>query len=415
MLSKTLLTLLILLTPSAIVAQEPQIVSGLPIVNLNRQVSPEIKTSLLDCAWEIFPDVMYDDNGVTRSIPIRRLSTQSKPVKIDRKMRIFNANDYWFEVNGELRLALIFHLEEQFLPKAHLDVLAIYRFKPTFELIDAIDARFDDWPQDEAQLVGGFTELDVPSGGAIALINRREFPNKSNEKHRFLALDGEKLRVVYDLPVLTNQRNCLVGWVSHHITFNRVPTLESDGSSHEITVERNFKQLSACHVSIDPSVKEYETYRLTWDSVRRVYVGTLVERTDGRQRQRVSAIKAMLFYENTGTFSEDILTEKGFDLWNAPFDSAYATFVIVEVEGVPPNASAPPLRIELVARYRPVDGVRREITVRQMDKVRNGSANGKGYAGFWIKNTGCDPVYLNARIIGRKSRFRRTIDFGCGE
>lgn len=132
------------------------------------------------------------------------------------------------------------------------------------------------------------------------------------------------------------------------------------------------------------------------------------------QKLRISQIQAKLFYESTGAFSENVLTEKGFDLWNTPFDWTYATFVIVEVEGVPEYLETP-RRVELVARYIPFDNVKRQIAVRQTEKIRNGSESGKSYAGFWIKNTGCEPVYLTARLAGQKRRVRETINFRCGE
>ncbi|MGH9943660.1 MAG: hypothetical protein ACRD9R_15040 [Pyrinomonadaceae bacterium] len=132
------------------------------------------------------------------------------------------------------------------------------------------------------------------------------------------------------------------------------------------------------------------------------------------QNLRISAIQAKLFYENTGTFSENVLTEKGFDLWNTPFDWTYSTFVIVEIEGVPEYLETP-RRIELTARYRSFDDVKRRLTVRHIEKIRNGSESGKSYAGFWLRNTGCEPVYLTARLVGHKRRFRTTINFGCGE
>lgn len=128
---------------------------------------------------------------------------------------------------------------------------------------------------------------------------------------------------------------------------------------------------------------------------------------------RVSAIRAKLFYENTGTFSEDVLSEKGFDLWNTPFDSTYSTFVVVELEGVP-EYLATPRRVELTARYVPL-GARRGVNVRLTELVRNGSESGKAYAGFWLRNTGCEPVYLTARLAGRRQRLAATINFGCGE
>ncbi len=60
-------------------------------------------------------------------------------------------------------------------------------------------------------------------------------------------------------------------------------------------------------------------------------------------------------------------------------------------------------------------GRRRSVTLRQTEWVRNGSESGKAYAGFWLKNTGCEPVYLTARLAGRRRHVSATINFGCGE
>lgn len=134
-----------------------------------------------------------------------------------------------------------------------------------------------------------------------------------------------------------------------------------------------------------------------------------------QQPIRVSAIKAKLFYESTGEFSGNVLTEKGFDLWNTNFDSTYSTFVIVEIENVPSEPPETPRRIELTARYVPFYREKGARVVRQIEAVRNGSVNGKAYAGFWLKDTGCNPVYLSARFVRQKRRVSETLKFGCGE
>jgi hypothetical protein len=130
-------------------------------------------------------------------------------------------------------------------------------------------------------------------------------------------------------------------------------------------------------------------------------------------RARVAAMQARLFYNSTGTFSENALTGK-VDLWNSPFDSSYSTLVLVELEGLPEYLD-PLIRVELVARYVPFDRVKGAITVRQFEVIRNGSEDGKAYAAFWLKRTGCNPVHLAARIVGQRRRVAETIQFGCGE
>lgn len=270
-------------------AQDEIDMTPLKVVNLNRAVAEDIKVTWLDCAQKVFPDVEPDYNGVTRSIPIRSLSLKTKSVRVNKPMRITKASNYWFESEGELRFALMFHLEEQYEPKVHLDALAIYRFKPSFELVDAIDARFGGWvfqardvsKRDEAELVGGFTELEVGTSGAVGLINRWYpyiYDYYSEEKHRFLLLDGGKLRVVFELPVLINKKNCDAGDVSHIISFNKPRSPKTDRWLPEISVEQQSKPIPACHVQRYYSVHSYETFRLKWDAKLRKFQGTLAAR-----------------------------------------------------------------------------------------------------------------------------------------
>ena len=133
----------------------------------------------------------------------------------------------------------------------------------------------------------------------------------------------------------------------------------------------------------------------------------------GQRRVRVAAMQAKLFYNSTGTFSENALTG-GVDLWNSPFDSSYSTLVLVELDGLPEYLD-PEVRVELVARYIPFDRVKGAVRVRQVEVIRNGSEDGKAYAAFWLKRTGCNPVHLAARIVGQRRRVEETIQFGCGE
>jgi hypothetical protein len=133
----------------------------------------------------------------------------------------------------------------------------------------------------------------------------------------------------------------------------------------------------------------------------------------GRKRVRIAAIQAKLFYDSTGTFSEDALTGR-VDLWNSPFDSSYSTLVLVELEGLP-GYLEPEVRVQLVARYVPFDREKGAVRVRQVEVIRNGSEDGKAYAAFWLKRTGCHPVRLAARIVGQRRRVEETIPFGCGE
>jgi hypothetical protein len=140
---------------------------------------------------------------------------------------------------------------------------------------------------------------------------------------------------------------------------------------------------------------------------------------------KITAMKAMLFYDNTGTFSRDVAEpetdryEVPSILWNTPMEgssregASTSMLVTVEVEGE--YAFAPPRQIELVARYLPIDARRERIVrARESIKIRE---SGKYIAGFWLKDVGCSRLHLSARILGQRnySRMNRLVRFGCGE
>lgn len=135
-------------------------------------------------------------------------------------------------------------------------------------------------------------------------------------------------------------------------------------------------------------------------------------------QRRITNMRAMLFYQNTGKFSEDVFTVPA-DLWNVSFDSVYSVFVIVEIEGETQagDYNRQP-QLDFSARYKPLEGANREIIVRKSAPFwffANLRGKQKLFLGFWIDNIGCDPIRLSANIRGRKTRFQKTINFGCGE
>ena len=141
---------------------------------------------------------------------------------------------------------------------------------------------------------------------------------------------------------------------------------------------------------------------------------------------KITALKAMLFYDNKGTFSADVADAEGRAftvpsiLWNTPIEGASregaSTSVLVTVEVTGDQESPSTRKSEFTARYRPLGGSAREILARRLAPIyiREG---GKYIAGFWLYDTGCHPVKLSARIIGQReaSMMKRIIRFGCGE
>lgn len=132
---------------------------------------------------------------------------------------------------------------------------------------------------------------------------------------------------------------------------------------------------------------------------------------------KITAIKAMLFYDEKGTFSDDLFTQTNLALWNTIIGEGSAgspsnsTLVLVEVSGAyDPNSTTPNRKIEFTATES------RRVILRRLIEISIGK-NGKFYAPFWLYDTGCGHVKLSARIIGQTqaSSMTKTIPFECGE
>ena len=133
---------------------------------------------------------------------------------------------------------------------------------------------------------------------------------------------------------------------------------------------------------------------------------------------KITAIKALLFFEGSATFSADVLGKPDFAFWNtiigegdagAPSNS---TLVLVEVSGRSSGDEVPPVRkVELTATTPRRPLVKRTVEIGSFGK------GGKFHAAFWLYETGCEPVTLVARIIGQtqSSTVTRKIPFACGE
>lgn len=142
---------------------------------------------------------------------------------------------------------------------------------------------------------------------------------------------------------------------------------------------------------------------------------------------KITAMKAMLFYEDKGTFSPDVSdVDTGPPyvppkLWNTPMqyeNRSSAVLVTVEVTGE--AGLTPERKLELTARYIPWQRESREIVVRRVVPINIPIKAGERdnfNAGVWLYETGCNPVKLSARIIGTRttSTTKRVIKFGCGE
>ena len=133
---------------------------------------------------------------------------------------------------------------------------------------------------------------------------------------------------------------------------------------------------------------------------------------------KVTRIQAKLFYYDKGTFSRDVLAKPAFTFWNTiigegdaegPSDS---TLVLVEVSGkVAETEVSPTRKVELTALAGEKVILKRTVDVGMFNEQN------KFLAAFWLYDTGCTPVKLNARIIGQSqpASMTKIIPFACGE
>jgi hypothetical protein len=132
---------------------------------------------------------------------------------------------------------------------------------------------------------------------------------------------------------------------------------------------------------------------------------------------KIMGIKAMLFYDGKGTFSRDVLAKPDFSFWNTVIGGGDAegpsnsTLVLVEISGNPSRDEAsPPRKIEFTATAAGKVVLKRTSDIGLFK-------DGKFYSGFWLYDTGCQPIKISARILGQMqpSSMSKTIPFKCGE
>ena len=135
---------------------------------------------------------------------------------------------------------------------------------------------------------------------------------------------------------------------------------------------------------------------------------------------KITTVKALLFYEGTGTFSRDVLAKPDFAFWNTIIGEGDAegpsnsTLVLVEVTGsASSNGPSPSRKVAFTAIAAGKVLLKRTADIH-LDLSRD---SGKFYAAFWLYDTGCNPVKVTATIAGqaRPSSMTKTIPFACGE
>jgi len=131
----------------------------------------------------------------------------------------------------------------------------------------------------------------------------------------------------------------------------------------------------------------------------------------------ISAIRAQLYYDETGAFSDDVLARGDLALWNTVIgegDARHAsnsTLVTVEVSGK--NVAVGAVDVEVKA----LDAKGR-VLAKSSSSVALYDDRTKFYAPLFLQDTGCAAITISARLKGKGIKAKsvtRTIPFACGE
>jgi len=128
---------------------------------------------------------------------------------------------------------------------------------------------------------------------------------------------------------------------------------------------------------------------------------------------QVDRIDVRLFYHHSGTFSEPI--DKRTALWNTIIGAGDAKepssslFVDVIVKGAPGS-----YKPKTVLRLTTTNEQTGKVIAKQIKEVGVLSAEGEYHLGFWLADTGCDPLRLVAGFRDG-NQHKVFVPFKCGE
>jgi hypothetical protein len=132
---------------------------------------------------------------------------------------------------------------------------------------------------------------------------------------------------------------------------------------------------------------------------------------------KITAVRAQLFYDASGTFSGDILSQRDLALFNTIIGEGSAgqastsTFVTVEISGR--NLPVGVTKVEITAT-----GNKARLIQRKLIGVDIYDQRTKFFAPFWLYETGCEEIKISARLIGKGAPatvVTKRIPFVCGE
>jgi hypothetical protein len=142
------------------------------------------------------------------------------------------------------------------------------------------------------------------------------------------------------------------------------------------------------------------------------------DRAAASDRYRIAGVQARLYYADDATFSDNVIDNADFALYNvvAGEGSARASstnlLVLVEVAG-PRLQHAGARTVELTA----LEGKQRQLKLHRASRIGLVESSARTFIAFWLYDTGCKPLLLRARIVGQAepSTVEKSVPFQCGE
>jgi hypothetical protein len=132
---------------------------------------------------------------------------------------------------------------------------------------------------------------------------------------------------------------------------------------------------------------------------------------------KIAAIRAQLYFEGSGKFSDDILVSGENTLWNTIIGEggagAPSNFTLVTVEVAGKDVPIGVVKVQITAR-----GYKRKIVGQRTMEVSIYDEATKFHAPLFLYDTGCDEIEVSARLIGKgvtSTTVKKVIPFKCGE
>ena len=128
----------------------------------------------------------------------------------------------------------------------------------------------------------------------------------------------------------------------------------------------------------------------------------------------VESVEVRLFLSHSGSFSEPI--REGATLWNTVIgegglvEPSSSTLVKVQLSSEPKS-----YRKGTKVSLRVLSSAGKPRTVNLSKALGVFGADGKQYVAFWLPDTGCAELQLEARVTEAATPVKQTIPFRCGE